>query len=480
MPKGATEYLARAYGLLASTGTTVCLLALMSLFFLVGTVFPQGAGLSDYAGTGGRLGFLVRLFHLLDIFASPLFILLTIALLLNLIVCVIERYPTLFARTYPAAFKPTRTLALTFETMEAYGRVREVLRRELKFKALETDSKWTIMEKGANWRLLTWLYHAGIIICFSGFIITYLFAYEGTVTVRPHKLNTIIPETTGRLKSLWSSKDRPTDFHILLDDLKTEYVQSPDLAYPDDRAARVAIGLGWRSPAYELHDDSIYAAGWKARFKAVKGSSTLYQKTADANTPFRYGGYSFHIAGWKESVRLSVDGNPILLEARSGEEIFIPGLTDPFAFDAVKGGKFRRLDGSMEELKSFAAVRSMGKDSSEYTGKVSLGDSVILGGRMVTLAAVESRVALIYRYDPGFWLVRAGGLFALVAMFIRFYGGWSMAAFTVVERNGIAVLQIFVDAKGLRFDPEKTLSTLEYHLTKDDLRLQPLPPAEVS
>lgn len=472
-----TAALGRAYRLFASIETSVCILGLMAVCYLIGTVLPQGADLSEYAREGGRLVFLVSLFDLLDFFSSPVFLFLALLLLLNLVTCTYERYPSVFTKdACPREFEPLHSIALTQDIKEAFVKVREAFVKELGFKPALSESLWTVVEKGLPYRPLTWLYHAGIIVCFLGFALTYLFAYEGTVTLSPKRVQTVVPEDTGRLKSLWKKKDDPTDFHLLLEDFGTEYIQSPDLNYPDDRAARLAIGLGWSSPAYELHEDSLFVKGWKARIKVVKGKETLYEKTAEVNSPLKYGGYAFHLAGWEDTVKVSVDSNPILLEAKAGDPLFVPGLLDPVVFGGVKAGKVRKLDGSMAEIEAFTTVKRMVKGREEYLGKVRIGESIDINGRRITLAGFETGSVLNYRYDPGVGVLWAGGLVALVTMALRFYIGWCMAAYNIVEKDGIVYLELFIAVKGLGFSPERIVKALEHSLTKDDIRPLPLPP----
>lgn len=467
-----SKALRRAYTLLCSTTTAVCVLSLMALFYLLGTIFPQGLSLAEYENNGGGLVFLVAAFDLLDIFTSPVFLALAFVLLLNLVVCAYERFPSLLVKgPYPAEFAPDHSIALTQEPSEAKALAGEVFVKELGFRPVEGAHAWSAVEKGLPCALLRWLQHAGAVVCVLAFALTYLFAYEGTMRLLPRKASTVVPQETGRLKSLWTEKDQPADFHLYLDGFETEYTEYPDLYYPEERAARLAIGLGWASPSYELREDSLFVAGWKARIKVIRGKNTLYEKTAEAGDPLVYGPYTFYLAGWAGSVRVSVDNNPMLLEALSGEEVFVPGLSDPLVFGDVKSGRVLRLNGRVEDLRPFTTVTARGHGAV----KVRFGDSVTLNGHTITPALFQIGAVLKYRYDPGAEVLWAGCILMLMAIALRTFIGGSTAFYEIVEKNGISFLNLTVNAEGLWYSPGRTVSALTRRLTINDIRLEELP-----
>lgn len=471
-----SKTLRRAYTLLSSTTTAVCVLCLMTLFYLLGTVFPQGLSLAEYEKSGGAFVFLVTVFDLLELFTTPVFLALAFILLLNLLVCACDRFPSLLVKwPYPAEFTPDHSIALTQEPQEAKALVREVFVKELGFRPAESAQELNAVEKGLPCAILRWLLHAGVAVCVLAFVLTYLFAYEGTMRLLPQKASTVVPQETGRLKSLWTEKDPPTDFHLYLDGFETEYTEYPDLYYPEQKAARLAIGLGWASPSYELREDSLFVTGWKARIKAIRGKNTLYEKTALAGSPLKYGGYTFYLAGWTGTVRVSVDGNPMLLEAPYGEEVFVPGLSEPIAFGDVKSGKVLRLNGRVDDLRPFTTVTVRSAGGYSGAAKVRLGDSVTLNGHTVTPALFQTGAVIKYRYDPGVEVLWAGCILFLMALALRTFIGGSTAFYEIVEENGIAFLKLTVSAEGLRYSPERTVAALTKRLTVDDIRPEEIP-----
>lgn len=461
----------RAYTLLASTTTAVVILGLMALFYIAGTVFPQGVTLTEYENAGGGLDFFVTNFDLLELFITPVFLFLALLLLLNLVICARERYASVFGKDAAAlGFTPEHSLALTQEPDDAAERVRDIFIKDLGFRPVESGGRWYAFEKGLPCVLLDWFFHAGVVVCFLGFILTYLFGYEGTMRLLPEKASTVVPRETGRLKSLWTEKDAPTDFHLYLDGFVTEYAEHPDLDYPEGKKERLAIGLGWASPSYELRSDSLFVTDWKARIKVVKGTTTLYEKTTTVNSPLEYGGYSFYLTGWTDTVRVSVDRYPALIEAPSGKAVFVPGLPYPLVFDDVTSGRVLRLNGRTEDLKPSTSIRRKRGGGYEYLGTVRFGDSIRLGGHSITPAGVETGAVITYRYDPGAGVLWAGGLIILFTLVLRTFVGGARAAYEIVDKDGIASLELSVLSEGLLCSPGSTVEELTRLLTSDDIR----------
>lgn len=482
-PQKREGLLRRCYKKLSSVRTSIYLLGLMALFYVVGTIFPQGEELGEYIKAGGKLVPLVRLLGLLDLFSSPLFVVLALIFLLNLIICSYERYRSLKAkRVFPDTFEPTHSFALTHDLAEARIEVRRALREDLGFKLLSKEIPWTVMERGVPYRWLTWLYHAGIIVCFAGFLTTYLFAFEDSVTLKPDKPQTITPEAGGRLKKLFGSKIRPTEFQLLQEEFSTEYVQSPNLNYPDDKISRLAVGLGWKGPAYELKEDSLAVKGWKAKVRVVNGKKNLLNKTVEVNDPLRYGGYTFYLVDYEQNVKVRVGDNPILLEGKADEELIVPGIEAPLKFEKLKTGVVYRLDNAIENLKPYTVVKRVSKTKGqkeggkeEELGKMEVGGSIEIDGRRITFVDFDEAPVLNYRYDPGVPPLWFGGIFVLALMCGRFYGGWCMIAYEIEEKKSIVYLNLYISTKGLGADGEKVAKKIEHCLTRHDIKPTPLP-----
>lgn len=465
---------ARIYVQLSSIRTSIYIIGLLAVFFMVGTIFPQGESFEEYEKAGGKFLFFVSAFDLLEFFSSPIFLLLSIVFAANLIICSYERYKALFARRrFPASFQPTRSFLLTHDRGQSHEDIRNAL-KDLRFRVVDKDSAWVVMEKGLPYRWLTWAYHAGIVLCLFGILLTFLFAFEETITLKPNEPQTIAPESTGLVQSIWQARTRPTDYHLLLESFTTEYTEAPELTYPDDKLSRAAIGLGWQGGlSHELKDDSLFPKDWWAKVNVVKGSSTLAEKRLEINDPLQYGGYTIYLLGFEQTLKLMVDGNPLLIDAKADSEVLIPGTSTTLSFGTLRAGIATRLDKRTEELTPYVTVRKSGS-----TGDPAIlrsGDSIIVDGVTVSLAGFTESAVLSYRYDPGVGVLWVGGLIVLIAMAFRFYGGYYLVAYKVDDTDAIVHLSIHVTAKGLWANPTIFLNRLEYQLTANDIKPVPLP-----
>ncbi len=472
------------YTKLTSLRTSIYILALMSFFYLLGTIFPQGGKIEDYIEAGGRYVWAVRVFDLLELFTSPVFIIASILLLLNLTLCTYDRLKGLIygKKTPPKSFSSGHTIALTLDKEEAEDEVLGILRNRLGFRVLSLSGDWKVLEKGLSYRWLTLLYHAGIAACFIGFFLTYLFAIEDTVTLKPKEPATLTPKEPGRLASLWKDKGEPLDFQIMLLDFKTEYVQSPDLKYPDDAVSRLALALGWQSLSYELKDDSLFPKDWKAKLRVIRNRLPLYEKTIEVNDPLKYGGYTFYLMDFDYTLRIRVDDNPLTLEVKAGDELMVPGLDEPLRFGPLRTGTLFRLDGGKETITPFTVVKRSKKGTGggkhpEELGRLELGGTLLVDGRRISLVDFAESVTLSYRHDPGVGLLWWGGLFVFVIMSLRCLGGWYLLAYRIEESEGIAYLVLSITTKGLGASEERVVKRLEHYIMLSEIKPTPLPPA---
>lgn len=469
------------YRRLASITTSVYVLLATAFLYLIGTIFPQGGNYSEYAKTGGRFVWAVDAFELLDFFTSPLFLVCAFILLANLVVCAYDRYPMIFSKgPYPAEFKPTHTFFLTHDIADAHGEVRGILRADLGFKLISKDGSWIVMERGLPYKLLTWLYHLGIIALFLGFILTYLFAFEDKLTLWPGKSNSVAPSVTGRVQYLLGMKPSRGDWVLILDEFMTEYHQSPKLDYPKDKFSRLATGLGWNPPAYILEGETLFPKDWKSAVRVMQGIRMLDQKVIEVNDPMKFGGYTFYQEGFEQRLSVRIDSNPIPLIVKTNEDVYIPGLDHAIRFDTLRNGKLFKLNGETEEIKPYTEIKAAAKDVSgkyEDAGAIAAGGSIQMGGKRITLSDFEEGAVISYRYDPGVPLLWASGIFVLAAMTLRLWGSWHILAYRIDDNDGMVFLDIYVASKGLLADAEKLVKRLEYHLTRYDLKPAQMPPA---
>ncbi|OGQ63267.1 MAG: hypothetical protein A3I81_00710 [Deltaproteobacteria bacterium RIFCSPLOWO2_02_FULL_55_12] len=465
--------LALSYKKLSSVETSIIILGLLALSFMAGSIFPQGADMDDYINDGGSFVFPVEALGLLDLFSSPIFLFLAALFILNLVICTFGRYKSLFAqRTFPGPFEPDKSFLVTQDANRAHEEVRRVVKELLGFRLVDKDGLWTVMEKGLPYRWLTWGYHAGFVVCMAGLVFTFLFAYDDTMALKAGSPQTVMPSTTGNAQSIWQEKSAQSDFHLLLDGLSTEYVETPVLDYPGDRKSRLAIGLGWRAPQYRIEDDQLFPTVRKARVKVLRSSSTLAEEDIETNKPLKYGGYAFYILGFEQALKLSINGSPILLEAKADNTVLIPGSTSTLLLGRLRYGNVTRLDGTVEELTPYVTVKY---EDSDDAARLRLGDSVIVDGTVISLADYTESALLSYRYDPGVPLLWIGGIIVLIAISLRFYGPYYLLAYRVDDSDSIVCVNLHLSTKGIVSSPETVMAKIERELAANDLKPVALP-----
>lgn len=463
----------RAYYWLASIKNSVYILALLALSCVIGTIFPQGGKIHDYINAGGAFQFLVLNFDLLDFFTSAFFLFLALLLLVSLTICTYERLKVLISkRRFPDKFQPTHTIKLPCGMRDAYQLTRDSFRKA-GFKTVSNEGEWTVTEKGLlpyGW--FTWIYHAAIITCFIGLILSYAFAYEDSISLRPHEPLKIAPETNGRLMGLFSRKAPPSTWRIALDEFSTEYNDSPKLDYPKEMLSRLAIGLGWRGVKYKpVDNDALSVRAWKSRVKVVSGGKTELIALIEVNQPLKYGGYTFYQEGYEQDIKIRVDRSALSLSAKPDEDFFIPGLDTPVRFSTFKAGLVHRLDGRIEKLRPFITVKradasSGGKKNYPVIGTLTEADSLNVEGRNISLDDVLESSTLSYRYDPGVPVLWFAGICVLAAMAVRFYANWHTSAYNIIEDADGVILQINARAVGLFASADATVDRIKRHINE--------------
>lgn len=454
------------YRKLSSLRVSVYILGVLSFFYGIGTVFPQGAELKDYEEAGGKFLGAVKFFNLLDIFNTPWFLIPAFILFLNLLVCTYDRFFVIRTRkrNIPETFTPTIEIPLALGPADARERVEGILKKNLGFKELRSARTWTVFEKGLSYRWLTWLYHAAIVAGFIGFLISGLFVREGMITLKPGKPTPIVSTSPETLGWLVKKDPSPPEFELALDEFITEYTQSPRLEYPKDGRSRLAVLLGRKDLSYSMDEESLIQKDWFSKLRVLKGAKTAYEKTIEVNTPLKFEGYTFYQAAYEQRLKLKVKGRPEIIEANSGEGIEILPI-GKVEFGALRNGTLRRLDGTVEKITPFVTVRkavrtSDGYEKMETAGRLELGGSVKIDGKELALEGFEESSVLSYRYDPGVAVLWIAGSLVFIVMSLRCFGRWSMLAYSMEEREGKMNLLISIKARGLSSNPQRVVRAI--------------------
>ena len=205
---------------------TLCTLSLASI---AGTIIPQGESFSWYAEKFGiwQARFL-DLFNLPDIFGSPWFKTLLGILSCNLIICTLDRFPSIWKKITEDNLATTIARVLSIKRNSTWttalppvGAVEELTRMLLqngwKVSSRETENGTLLFsQKGAWTRLGVFAVHASILIILTGAVIGSFLGFKGAA---------LIPEGQGVEKIQLEEKPLAVDlgFEVRCDSFKIEY-----------------------------------------------------------------------------------------------------------------------------------------------------------------------------------------------------------------------------------------------------------------
>ena len=173
--------------ILFSMRTAIILLILLTLACIVGSVLPQGELEAYYTGYyPGKLSQLILLLNLDDVFHSVWFIILTIALCLNLLGCNLIRFPVLYKNMTQEYNSETRLAKWNGEADAVLKKDPEALFEKLHFSKTETGKtadgatcRYAVRNKAGIWG--AWLTHLGMLIIIVGFSLGQMFTQKYTV-----------------------------------------------------------------------------------------------------------------------------------------------------------------------------------------------------------------------------------------------------------------------------------------------------------
>lgn len=472
------------YRLFSSLKASVFILSFMCLVFLMGTIFPQGKDIEDYIKAGGKYGAIVRALNFLDIFTSPLFIFITVILLINLAVCLYDRLKIfLKVRRKPIDFEKLKTHpnVVTLEKADIEERLK---RSGFKLKIDTQDAGYPrvkVFEKGLQYWWLSWFYHVGIILAIFGFFLTALFAFEKDVVLYPDKPKTISlysKETRWNkfLKNMGIElpEERREDEYVLtLEEFRTEYYQGLRIDYPEDKFERLALGIGIKKIEPSKKGFSYMPKMWLTRLDVKRPNGKALDAELWVNKPFRTGGLTLYQMGYEQKVKLFV--NPIRKKATPGlsngvnGEIIEVEARVPFQAKDIKGkfvlgslklGTLFKKDGTTEKIVPFTTVYYISEENPykpEALGELRLHESLNAKGAVFKFRDYEEASYLSYRKDPGVWLVGFACLFVFLGLFVRSLGVWYRVQYAVEDKTA----HVLLSTRGILADKDRIIKKLQ-------------------
>jgi cytochrome c biogenesis protein len=407
---GMGTYLTRLWRFLGSTRLAVVLLVAVLLGALVGTLFSQltpdiaadpaavARWLSIAQEKYGVLFGLYRALGLFDVYHSLWFLALIAALVLNTIVCTVDRLRVLW-RVVTA--RPRIGQADTF-----YERMPN--RISLPLASVEQGEKALRQVLGRR--------HYHVVAERQGGV-TYLFAERHRLA----RLATLVTHTSLVLLvlgTLWSGWGSWRERAVVLGP-----GQIYDVGYGQSFAVR---SDGLEIERYPNGQPSDY----RAHLVVLENDTEVMRKTVRVNDPLAYHGVGFYLYSYGPSGRvhaIGAEGHPVPLQAESGQEVTsgevilnFSGEGDGQEIVVPSLDLVMRLVFYYQGPSLFVQATRSGETKPFGAGSVRGGDSLKVGD--VTFEfALDRYIVLQVVHDPGFKLVVLAGFLAMGGLIFSFY-----------------------------------------------------------
>jgi cytochrome c biogenesis protein ResB len=456
------------YKTFSSLKTSVYVLAFLSLVFLIGTIFPQGENIEDYIKAGGKYISVVRALDFLDIFMSPMFLIATAVLVVNLAVCLYDRFK-LFTRV--------RRKPVDFERLKEHpnvipfkgGNIEDRLKkagfnfREQTHDAVHPGVK--VYEKGLQFWWLSWFYHVGIVLAIIGFFLTSLFAFEKYIVLYPGEEEAIYLHSkdirwNGLLEyfGFETSEDREEDkFLLTLKEFRTEYYQGLKLNYPEGKLERLAVGIGARQLGLFENEFSYMPKMWLTRLEVKRPDGMILDGRISVNRPFRTKALTLYQMGYEQKITLDV--NEEIIEAEARVPFSVKDIKDKFVLGTLRLGTLFKKDGTEEEIKPVVELYRIPDEipsGREKIGAVILGEEIKSNGAVIKFKDYREGSYLSYRKDPGVWLVGIASLFVFLGLIVRSLGAWYRVQFAFEKK----LAYVLISSRGILADRDRMIKKL--------------------
>ena len=479
------------YGKFISLKTTLIFLGILIFFYLLGTIFPQG---KEYASDGGILLAIIKYLDLLNLFSSPLFLLLSLLFFLHLGLCTWERLQHLWSKRPTASLElekgqlvcQSKTIMLSSGPATSMDAMNNIF-KQLGFRSVKEsqEGETAVIEKGLSHHWLSLIYHLVLFICLIGFFITYLFAFEGEITLHLQQRQKV-PEPSSKprwitiLEGVRLNPGPVQGLELELENFSTEYIQLAKLNYPKDFLGRIALALGFsaRKPLYSADSSlSYFPKDWKSHLTLYDEGKPVKEKAIEVNDPLQYQGLTFYQMAFQQELKLVIEANQTIrgketiISVNSGEKFRLPPLPGYFKTSTLRLGTLYKKDGTKEDIVPSAKLYYLDpkpeKEPVEL-GSLTLNQPLPYQGISLTLRDYSEASILSFRYDPGrpwLWLASVS---LLLFMTLRIWGGWYRVIYWLEREADGCYLRYVYKGIGLGADETRLLTRLKHYLTQKE------------
>ena len=357
------------------------LLGILTLACVLGSVIPQGNSLDWYLRQyGQRTGALIYGLGLEDVFHSPWFLVLTVILCCNLLLCNLLHLPALLRRWRQAADPDMAAQAAPTVTVSGLADPAPVFAAlGMKPLALEREGRqlrFAVKNRLGLWG--AWVCHLGILLLILGFVLGQTNKVEYTVYGVP-----------GQTKEVGDTGYQLTieDFDVELTErgMPSQYTARVSMAAPDGEAAQsaeVSVNQPGSLFGFKVYQNST---GTAAKLTVLRDGEVLQEEVLSA------GDY------------LVIQNTPVA--------VFFEGYDEEAAYS----------DGQLRPAYGYS-LYDMSRDTRTETRYQAEGEKAIeTSVYSLQFSEPQSYTLLQLKRDPFTWLVLLVGLVILLGLVLAFY-----------------------------------------------------------
>lgn len=428
----------------ASVQLTITILLTLAATSVIGTLIPQNQNPDAYLHTFGWNVY--RLFSVLDFFDmyhSWWFQLLLALLALNIIVCSLDRLPSVWKIVVkPLVFKPSRFLnascqkeILVSSPEKIQSLLEKAMSRKIGRPRLEkTRQGYCLWREKWRWtRLGVYIVHLGVVFLLAGGLIGSFWGFDGAVNIPEG-------ETVKMIRLSNSGKSIPLDFEIRCDQFTITFY---DTGAPSEYRSTLTI--------------------------LEKGMPALTRDII-VNDPLRYKGINLFQSSYgnlpSRNLVLSFTSRATGMEYKEkiapGQTVTIPEGLGFFAITAFN--RDHRFKGHAIGDAFTGMLTSPGGDSVEVVLPIKFPtfDRMRKGDVVVAIAETENRyyTGLQVTRDPGVWVVYTGFLLMIAGCIVTFFMSHQQVCIEVRTDETIASVTIRGIANKNRLGLQKKIDAI--------------------
>ena len=402
-------FIAIVLDLFRSVRLSIFLLILLAILSIIGTLIKQNGDSAEYVQHyGPNLYEILRFFVLFDMYHSWWFSAILAALVINLVLCSLDRLSTVWRQVFrqSAAYDLKDSMLKTFSNVEKIpyqnisgGNAEAIVQSQLnkyfgRPKRVETEGATTFFsEKGRFSRLGVYITHLSILVILMGGLLGSRFGFKGFATI-------FEGETTNRVVVRMGDGEAPKTlpFSIRCDDFNIAY--------------------------YDLKGQERQVKEYSSRLTVLEDGKEVLTRTIRVNHPLHYKGLSFYQAsyGMRREVVLGV----VNKRSKETEHLRVQeGMTVPLPHGMafVQLLKYAPQIHNMGEGVQLAIFRPNREPEGIWVFKGAPKPDQGADDLTFTLEGVTSKeyTGLQVARDPGVWVVWVGSALMILGLVVSFF-----------------------------------------------------------